>query len=83
MKKFDDKIAKAVSKAKIRIAAKYNMTPEKIDLILKRRQMAIDKKIEKVIEEEKKALNEAVNDSLQKTLDKTLQASLNQELEKV
>ena len=82
MKKFDDKIAKAVSKAKIRIAAKYNMTPEKIDLILKRRQMAIDKKIEKVIEEEKKALNEAVNESLQKTLDKTLQASLNQELEK-
>ena len=35
-KKFETKISKAISKAKIQIAAKYNMTPELIDLILKK-----------------------------------------------
>ena len=82
MEKFDDKIAKAISKAKIRIAAKYNMTPEKIDLILKRRQMAIDKKIENIIDEKKQVLEKTVNDKINRTLDETLQASLNQQLEK-
>jgi len=82
MEKFDNKIAKAISKAKIRIAAKYNMTPEKIDLILKRRQLAIDKKIEKVINEEKQIIEKNVKDTIKVTLDETLQASLNQQLEK-
>ena len=80
MEKFDTKIVKAVSKAKIKIAAKYNITPEQINLILKKRQQAIDKKVEKVIEEEKKAIEETMDDKIQETVDKTLQASINNEL---
>jgi hypothetical protein len=49
IKKFELKITKAVSKAKIKIAAKYNITPELIELILKKRKLAADKKIEKII----------------------------------
>tara|TARA_Y100000590_G_scaffold66439_1_gene71974 strand:- start:584 stop:1510 length:927 start_codon:yes stop_codon:yes gene_type:complete len=80
MGKFEKKIAKAVSKAKIRIAAKYNITPEQIDLILKRRQKTVDKKIEKIIDEEKKILEKTLDKSLKKTMDKTLQASIDNEL---
>lgn len=54
IKKFELKIAKAVSKAKIQIAAKYNITPELIELILKKRNLAKENKIEKVVFEEKK-----------------------------
>ena len=80
--KFDNKIAKAISKAKIRIAANYNMTPEQIDLILKRRQIAIDKKIENIIDEKKRALEKSLDDTVKNTLDQTMQASLSQQIEK-
>ena len=80
--KFDNKIAKAISKAKIRIAANYNMTPEQIDLILKRRQIAIDKKVENIIDEKKSALEKSLDDTVKNTLDQTMQASLSQQIEK-
>ena len=80
--KFDNKIAKAISKAKIRIAANYNMTPEQIDLILKRRQIAIDKKVENIIDEKKRALEKSLDDTVKSTVDQTMQASLSQQIEK-
>ena len=76
MKKFDDKIAKAISKVKIKLAAKYNITPELIDLILKKQKNAVDKKLDLIIKEEKKALEQ----KLDKTLDETLQASVDQQI---
>jgi len=84
MEKFNVKIDKAVSKAKIRLASKHNITLEQIELILKRRKEAINKKLEKVVGEEKDILEEAtkesVDEALSKSIDETLQASLNQEL---
>ena len=80
MQKFDTKIAKAVSKAKTRIAAKYNITPEQIDLILKKRQRTVDKKIEKIVGEEKKVIEKTMDNKIQKVIDNSLQASINNEL---
>ena len=72
MEKFEIKIAKAISKANIQIAAKYNMTPELIDLILKKRKQTTDKKLEAIIKQEKENIEKQVDDEI----DKTLQASL-------
>jgi len=80
--KFELKIAKAVSKAKIKIAAKYNITPELIELILKKRKLAADKKIEKIILEEKEKLEKQVDKEISDSIDKTLTASLSNEVAK-
>ena len=77
IKKFTKKIDKAVMKTKIRLAAKYNITLEQIELILKRRKEAKNKELEKIIGREKeKSLNEASKEAM----DEALQASINQEL---
>ena len=78
MEKFEIKIAKAISKAKIQIAAKYNMTPELIDLILKKRKQTTDKKLEAIIKQEKENIEKQVDNEI----DKTLQASLSNEVAK-
>ena len=82
IEKFELKIAKAVSKAKIQIAAKYNITPELIELILKKRELATDKKIEKVVLEEKKKLEKEIDKEIENSVNKTLQASLSDEVAK-
>ena len=82
IEKFELKIAKAVSKAKIQIAAKYNITPELIELILKKRKLSTDKKIEKIVLEEKDKLNNEIDKEIEDNIDKTLQASLSQEVAK-
>ena len=82
IEKFELKIAKAVSKAKIQIAAKYNITPELIELILKKRKLSTDKKIEKIVLEEKEKLNKEIDKEIEDNIDKTLQASLSQEVAK-
>ena len=82
IEKFELKIAKAVSKAKIQIAAKYNITPELIELILKKRKLSTDKKIEKIVLEEKDKLNKEIDKEIEDNIDKTLQASLSQEVAK-
>ena len=78
MEKFETKISKAISKAKIQIAAKYNMTPELIDLILKKRKQTTDKKLEAIIKQEKENIEKQVDNEI----DKTLQASLSDEVAK-
>ena len=82
IEKFELKIAKAVNKAKIQIAAKYNITPELIELILKKRKLSTDKKIEKIVLEEKDKLNKEIDKEIEDNIDKTLQASLSQEVAK-
>ena len=82
MKKFDHKIAKAVGKVKIKLAAKYNITPELIDLILKKQKIEVDKKLDAVIGEERKNLEQKLDDKIQQTVDETLQASVNDEIAK-
>ena len=85
IKKFTKKIDKAVMKTKIRLAAKYNITLEQIELILNRRKEAKNKELEKIIGREKeKSLNEAskeaMDKALQASINETLQTSINQEL---
>ena len=80
MNKFDTKIAKAISKVKIKLATKYNITPELIDLILKKQKIIVDKKLDAIIKEEKKALEKVLDDKMQETVDKTLQASIDQQI---
>jgi len=76
MDQFEKKIAKAIYEAKIKIAAKYDLTPELIDLILKKRKLASDKKLNKIIQLEK----ESIEKTLEQTLNDTLQASINDEV---
>jgi len=82
MEKFELKVAKAVSKAKIKIAAKYNITPELIELILRKRKLTTDKKLEQIIKQEKENLEKEIDNQITNTIDKTLQASLNDEVAK-
>ena len=77
LKKFTKKIDKAVDKAKIRLAAKYNITLEQIELILKRRKDAKNKELEGIIGKKKdEILEEALRDSVDKELNKELAKQL-------
>jgi|TARA_B110000027_G_scaffold107390_1_gene114253 hypothetical protein len=75
--KFQRKIDKSVAKAKLRLAAKYNITLEQIDKILKDREKKITRELEDVVEQkEEEAIREATNDTIQKTIDSTLQREI-------
>ena len=76
---FDKKIAKAISKAKIRIAANYNISLEMLELILKRRQMAQETKLNQIIQEKEDELLQA---SIDKKIDEEINKQLGEELAK-
>ena len=81
MSKFDRKIDKAVAKAKTRLAAKYEISIEEIDQIMKAREQRAINEIEDVVrrEEEKvfeasltDVIEESVNEELAKELHETI-----------
>ena len=77
MKKFDKKIENAIAKVKVRLAAKYNITLEQIELILKRKKIAKENQLEKIIGEEKeKAIKGASEEVLQASLNDVLAKEL-------
>tara|TARA_B100000929_G_scaffold171780_1_gene136078 strand:+ start:181 stop:1092 length:912 start_codon:yes stop_codon:yes gene_type:complete len=76
---FDKKIAKAISKAKIRIAANYNISLEMLELILKRRQMAQETKLNQIIQEKEDELLQA---SIDNKIDEEINKQLGEELAK-
>ena len=83
IKKFEKKIAKSVEKVKIRLAAKYNITLEQIELILKKRKEAKNKELEKAISKKKEEiLDEALKDSVEKELAKQLQETIGEAMAK-
>ena len=83
LKKFTKKIDKAVNKAKIRLAAKYNITLEQIELILKRRKDAKNKELEGIIGKKKdEILDEAFRESVDKELAKQLEETIGQAMAK-
>ncbi len=83
LKKFTKKIDKAVNKAKIRLAAKYNITLEQIELILKRRKDAKNKELEGIIGKKKdEILEEAFRESVDKELAKQLEETIGQAMAK-
>ena len=83
LKKFTKKIDKAVAEAKIRLASKYNITLEQIELILKRRKDAKNKELETIIGKKKEEiLDEAFRDSVDKELAKQLEETIGQAMAK-
>ena len=60
IEKFELKIAKAESKAKKQIAAKYNVRPELIELILRKKKLIKDKQIEKSVSEKEEKLKKEI-----------------------
>ena len=74
---FQTKIDRAVEKAKIKLAAKYNITIELINQILKERESKVTGEIEKIIEEkEEEAINEATRGAVEETVSQALQEEI-------
>ena len=74
---FQKKIDRAVEKAKIKLAAKYNITIELINQILKERESKVTGEIEKIIEEkEEEAINEATRGAVEETVSQALQEEI-------
>ena len=83
LKKFTKKIDKAVEKVKIRLAAKYNITLEQIELILKRRKDAKNKELETIVGKKKEEIfEEALRESVDKELAKQLEETIGQAMAK-
>ena len=87
LKKFTKKIDKAVAKAKIRLAAKYNITLEQIELILKRRKDAKNKELETIVGKKKEeilddAFKESVDEAIKQELAKQLEETIGQAMAK-
>lgn len=85
---FNKKIDKAVAKVKVMLAAKYNITLEQIELILKKKKLAKNKELEKIIgnkkeevlrEASEKALQVSINNELTKELENTIGQAMSNE----
>ena len=75
--KFTKKIDSAIAKVKIELAAKFEITPEQIELILKRRKEKINNELDKIVQDKKdEIVQEASEDALVASIDQTLQAEL-------
>ena len=84
---FDKKIAKAISKAKIRIAANYNISLETLELILKRREMAEEMKLNDIIKEKEEemlqaSIDDKINKEINEKIGEELARSIGEELAK-
>ena len=80
---FNTRINKAVAKAKVRIAAKYNISLETIEAIMKKRENKINKELSKIVEEEKEELlriasTNAVEDTISSELERQIELSVGQ-----
>ena len=75
--KFTKKIDSAIAKVKIELAAKFKITPEQIELILKRRKEEINSELDKIVQEKKEeVIQEASEDALVASIDQAVQAEL-------
>ena len=79
MAKFNRKIELAVSKVKIELASRFNITQEQIELILKRKKQKITSELDKAVQEKR---DEILKQETQDAIDETLRASINQEIAK-
>ncbi|MBO6479999.1 MAG: hypothetical protein HVK38_03900, partial [Pelagibacteraceae bacterium] len=70
MAKFNRKIELAVSKVKIELASRFNITQEQIELILKRKKQKITSELDKTVQEKK---DEILQQETQDVIDETLQ----------
>jgi len=80
---FNRRINKAVAKAKVRIAAKYNISLETIEEIMKKRDNKVNKELSKIVEEKKEELlklasTEVVEDTVSSELERQIELSIGQ-----
>jgi|TARA_B100001964_G_scaffold235771_1_gene296439 transcriptional regulator CtsR len=75
MAKFTRKIDLAVARVKIELAAKFKITPEQIELILKRRNEKITGELDRIVQEKK-------DEIIQQSSEEVIEASINQALAK-
>ena len=89
MNKFDRKIDKAVAKAKTRLAAKYNISIDQINSIMRERENKTIKELEGVVKKEQEkvfeasltdVIEESVNSELAKELQQTIGDAMANEL---
>ena len=73
IKKFQKKITKSINEVKIKLAAKYNITLEQIELILNKQKKAKNKEIEKAVGKTKEEYAERV---LRASIDEAIQESI-------
>ena len=77
MAKFNRKIERAIAKVKIELAARFNITQEQIELILKRRNQKITSEFGKIIQKKKDELIEqSSKEALTASIDQALAAEL-------
>ena len=76
--KFDRSIDKAVAKAKIELAAKYNISVEQINQLMKQRENQAFKDLERVVGEEKDKVLQA---SVDREIDNAISQELTEKLE--
>ena len=81
MESFSARIDKAIAKAKVRIAAKYNISLETIEAILKKQDAKINKELSEIVDEKKEELLElaskkAVEETISSEVDKQVELSI-------
>ena len=76
---FTEKINKAVEKAKIEIAAKYNLSVDDINRIMEKKESKIDSEIDNVISKEKEKLIKELSD---KYMDQEITEEIRKEIER-
>ena len=87
MDSFSTRIDKAIAKAKVRIAAKYNISLETIEAILKKQDTKIDKELSEIVDEKRKELlelasNKAVEKSISSEVDRQVELSIGEAMAK-
>ena len=83
MDTFNTRINKAIAKAKVRIAAKYNISLETIEAIMKKRENKVNKELSKIVEEKKEELlaiasTNVVEDTISGELERQIELSVGQ-----
>ena len=81
MESFSARIDKAIAKAKVRIAAKYNISLETIEAILKKQDDKINNELSEIVDEKKEELLElaskkAVEETISSEVDKQVELSI-------
>ena len=87
MKSFSKRIDKAIAKAKVRIAAKYNISLETIEAIMKKRDAKINKELSEIVDEKREELlelasNRAIEDSISTEVERQIELSVGEAMAK-
>ena len=78
MESFSARIDKAIAKAKVRIAAKYNISLETIEAILKKQDAKINKELSEIVDEKKEELLELAS---KKAVEETISSEIDKQVE--